>query len=254
MRRNTLLLLVGAVAALAVACRDSVVAPAPTPNLSSLSKSGPTQERTVIGTVELSRSGGTYHIGDFDVVIPAGAICDPAKTNYGPRHWNEGCSPLTRSMTVKVVATTRNDRVSIDFQPDIRFSPSAGPVTIQTLAYRDLLTSDAVRQLPRNSAFFGNFRILYVPTGGQSRIDEARSNGDASLVTHVDLSTGLVWRQVKHFSGYMITSGNKCESVDVETTCIPDDGLGGVGVVTGQVVGVTLAGPLPTDVSVVVTP
>ncbi|HZI41532.1 MAG TPA: hypothetical protein VFD67_07495 [Gemmatimonadaceae bacterium] len=228
MRRKSLLLLVGAAAALAVACRDAV---SPTRSASpfsssaspEFSKSGTNSNRTELGTLELSPNGGTYHVGDFDIVVPAGAVCDPATTNYGVKHWDDDCAPAQHSITVNVVAKKHAKGVSVDFQPDLRFRPSAGWVTIQTSAYNALLTSNSVRQLSSNSSFFQSFAILYVPTGGASHIDEVRSTGDASMVTHVDLRTGIVWRRVKHFSGYLITAGYSCASVGPDGTCNVDD-------------------------------
>ena len=68
---------------------------------------------------------------------------------------------------------------------------------IQTAAYRDMLTSSDVRQLSSASPFFQDFAILYAPSGGKSQLDEARSTGDASLATRVDLRTGLVWERMR---------------------------------------------------------
>jgi len=225
MRRNTLPLLVGAAAALAVACRDSTVAPARNSNSLSASaspldsKSGFNQNRTLLGTIELSPNGGTYHVGDFDVVIPAGAVCDPATAKYGAKHWDQDCKPANRSITVQVTAQRHGQDVSVDFQPDIRFRPSAGWAVIQTSAYGGLLTSSSIRQLSPTSPFFQNFAILYVPTGTSSHIDEVQSTGDLTMVTHVDLRTGVVWRRVKHFSGYLVVSGTSC---GVTPTGAPD--------------------------------
>src|SRR5437762_5161822 len=148
MRRKSLLLLVGAAAALAVACRDSVVGPARSPDAlsasasTSFSKSGNNNNRTLLGTIELSPNGGIYHVGDFDIVVPAGAVCDPETTKYGAKHWDDDCKPARRSITVKVIAQTRHDGVSVDFQPDLRVRPSAGWVTIRTNAYAPLLMTD----------------------------------------------------------------------------------------------------------------
>ena len=242
MRRNTLYLLVGAVAALAVACRDSAVAPARSAtSLSaaaspSLSAGGNNQNRTLIGTIELSPNGGTYHVGDFDIVMPAGAVCDPATTKYGARHWDDDCTPAASSVTVNVIARKQGNDVSVDFQPDLRFRPAAGWVVIQTSAYSDLLTSSAVRQLSPSSGFFENFSIQYAPTGGGRQINEFRSTGDQSLLTHVDLGTGLVWRRVKHFSGYIVSLGAKCDPTvtGIDGACQVDDGgLGNTGTVVG---------------------
>jgi hypothetical protein len=237
MRRNTPLLVVGAVAALAVACRDSVVAPARSAtSLSasaspSLSASEANHNRTLVGTLELSPNGGTYRLGDFDIVMPAGAVCDPSRTKYGKHHWDDDCIPLNRSLTVSVVAKKNRDGLSVDFQPDVRFRPRAGWVVIQTSAYRDLLTGDAVRQHSPSSSFFESFAILYAPSSGGPRQNEILTTGDASLVTHVDLRSGLVWRRIKHFSGYLVNMGFKCDpSASSDNSCPVDDGgAGGVG-------------------------
>ena len=264
MRRTALYMLVGAVSAAAVACQDSM---APSQRFSptgitapSLSRSNQGRgDRTILTTLTISPDGGTYHIGDFDVVIPAGAVCDPGSTAYGAKHWDRDCAPANRDITVQVIAQTHQGQVSIDFKPDLRFRPSAGWVTIGTGAYSDLLTSDAVRQLPASSAYFSNFVILYVPTGGQAHIDEVQSTGDPSLVTHVDRATGIVWRRVKHFSGYMVNSGEKCTTQTPDaSTCTTDDGSGTIGTATSML-GTAIISTLSVDstttlTSVVVTP
>jgi hypothetical protein len=227
MRSKSLLLLVGAAAALAVACQDAVgptrnANPLSASDAASFSKDQSHSNRQQLGTLQLSPNGGTYHVGDFDIVVPAGAVCDPATTKYGVKHWDDDCTPAAQTVTVNVVAKKHGQVVSVDFQPDLRFRPSAGWVVIRTNAYSSLLTSASVRQLPRNSSFFQSFAILYVPTGGGANIDELRSTGDVSLVTHVDLQSGVVWRRVKHFSGYLISSGFSCPSMGDDGTCNVD--------------------------------
>lgn len=250
MRRTIPILLVGAVAAFAVACSESAVAPARSDLSTSASDAslasgarGRDRSSTVLASLEISPNGGTYRIGDFEVVIPAGAVCDPSTTAYGPGHWDEDCTPLSRGLTVNVVAESQRNRVSVDFRPDIRFRPSAGVVTIRTAGFRQLLTSANVRQLSLNARYFQSFAMLYVPTGSQSRVDEARSSGDRSLVTHVDLSSGMVWRRIKHFSGYQVSLGFSCvgSTESGETiACAPESG-GGLGGL-GDSVGGTLTG------------
>jgi len=236
MRRNTLLLCVGAVTVLAAGCQDAVVAPNRSANsLSassspSLSRTSGGNDRTLLGTLELSPNGGTYSVGGFDIVMPAGAVCDPRTTKYGPKYWDEDCTPATASITVNVVAVTRHGEVSVDFQPDLRFRPSAGDVRIQTSAFSDLLTTDAARALPQSSPYFNRFVIFYVPTGKAARIDEVRFTGDPSMITHIDRATGIVWRRVKHFSGYYSSAGYKCDpSVTTDTSCQADDPTLGLG-------------------------
>ena len=227
MRRSALYLFVGAVATLAVACRDSAVAPARDTQVSTTSLAQSARGRgsatTVLGTIQISPDGGTYHVGDFDVVIPAGAVCDLATTNYGRRYWDDDCTPSSTAVTVNVVAESRRNGVSVSFQPDLRFRPSAGWVVVQTQAYRDLLTSDVARKLSPRSEAFRAFGIGYMPSGTRSLLDEALTNSDRSLVTHVDRNTGIIWRRVKHFSSYLITAGFACMP-STETPCEGDPG------------------------------
>src|SRR5919197_2162196 len=227
MRRINPILLVGAVAVLAAACRDSVVAPthnddviSASASATSYAKNGRSKTSQILGTIRISPEGGRYHVGDFDIEFSPNAVCDPSITVYGRGHWDDDCVAAGRTITVDVVAQSRGDRVSVEFQPDLRFRPNA-LVTIQTRAYADLLTSAAVRRLSRSSGYFNRFAILYMPTGGGKHIDEALEDGDLSMVTHVNLSTGVVWRRVKHFSGYLITSGFTCTPT-LETPCTPD--------------------------------
>lgn len=259
MRRNTLHLFVGAVVALAVACRDSAVAPARSAtSLSasaapSLSSSASNSNRTLLGTIELSPNGGTYHVGDFDIVMPAGAVCEPSVTKYGPKHWDDDCVAATRTITVNAVAKKEGHKISVDFQPDLRFRPGAGWVVIQTSAYRELLTSQNIRQLSLSSPFFNNFAIFYVPTAGTKQIDERQSTGDGSLVTHVDLQSGLVWRRVKHFSGFLVNAGFKCDPTTTsDNSCPVDDG--GSGTVGSASISVFSLDSLFLLPSVIVTP
>jgi hypothetical protein len=44
---------------------------------------------------------------------------------------------------------------------------------------------------------------------------------DASLVTHINLNTGVVWRRVKHFSGYSQAAGTPCDPSPTNPDCVP---------------------------------
>jgi hypothetical protein len=256
MRRIHSLLLVGAVAAYAVACRESSVAPASAPEstesaaLASTAR-GRDKSTTLLATMDISPNGGTYSVGDFQLVFPAGAVCDPATTRYGSRYWNDDCTPLRRSITVKVVAESRGGRISVDFQPDLRFRPNAGWVTIQTNAYRDVLTNSGVRALSPDEPAFRYFGILYVPTGGRSRIDEVSTTGDRSMVTYVDRNTGLVWRRIKHFSGFTLSSGFSCTTTDDGVASCTSGGLGGI---SDPLAGASMSNSVVDASSIIVTP
>jgi hypothetical protein len=105
-------------------------------------------------------------------------------------------------------------------------------VTISTDAFSDVLRSDAVRQLSPRSGYFESLAILYVPSARTTRVNEFRELSDPTLVTHIDLVSGRVWRRIKHFSGYFVGSGG-CEPA-LESNCVGEmpGGLGGVTVET----------------------
>jgi hypothetical protein len=233
MRRSLPLVLSGAAALLAVACRDSALAPVRAPEAARSASSAPTlgrhggSDKTVLGTIDISPEGGTYRIGSFDLSIPAGAVCDPRTTKYGRRHWDADCAPANRAVRVTAVAVTRQGETTVDFRPDLRFRPAAGWVTIGTDEFSEVLRSDAVRQLSPRSTFFENLAVLYVPSNSTAKVNEFRELRDPTLVTHIDLVTGRVWRRIKHFSGYFVGSGS-CEPL-AENNCLGDvpGGLGG---------------------------
>jgi len=233
MRRSLPLVLTGATALLAVACRDSALAPARSPEDARSASSAPTLGRhgrsdiTVLGTIDISPEGGTYRIGSFDLSVPARAVCDPRISRYGRSYWNADCVPANRTIRVTAVAVTRRGETTVDFQPDLRFRPEAGWVTISTDAFSDVLRSDAVRQLSPRSGYFESLSILYVPSASRTRVNEFRELSDPTLVTHIDLVSGRVWRRIKHFSGYFVGSGS-CDPT-ADNNCLGDvpDGMGG---------------------------
>ncbi|MGH7619771.1 MAG: hypothetical protein ACREPM_21370 [Gemmatimonadaceae bacterium] len=60
--------------------------------------------------------------------------------------------------------------------------------------------------------------MFYEPTLGAKLVGDAST--DASLVTHINLSTGAVWRRIKHFSGYSVTAGTACDPSPDNPDCV----------------------------------
>ena len=67
------------------------------------------------------------------------------------------------------------------------------------------------------------FAILYSPGLGVQGVSAISRPTEASS-THVDLNTGLIWRRVKHFSGYSIVSGESCDPSPDNPDCVEIDG------------------------------
>ena len=216
----------GAVAAAAVvglaACSDSAVgpstprglAPADAPSLDiSVSSWG---YRTV--TFTLTSDGGTYNIGSFyTLTVPADGVCS-LKSSYGPGTWDSACQTLGKNETITVTATYgySNGGPVVDFSPALRFNPAA-QVTLSTMLYAPILTA-AKGYFSKNPSALGFFGMYYTPNLGSSLVSDAAS--DPSVATHVNLTTGLVWRRVKHFSGYNVSAGEACDPADGDPNCV----------------------------------
>jgi hypothetical protein len=206
------------------ACSDSGVVPtAPTraandrPSLDVNSSSRFWGFRTA--TFRLTSAGGTYSIGDsfYTLTVPANAVCS-LTSSYGPGTWDTPCSTLGSDESITVTATygfTGTGPV-VDFSPALRFSPAA-QVTLSTSLYSTILTiaSNYFSQNPSALRFFG---MYYSPTIGSTLVPDAVT--DPTLITHVDLRTGLVWRRVKHFSGYSMASGLACDPSPDDPDCV----------------------------------
>ena len=137
----------------------------------------------------LPGSATTAVMGEHRLRIPAGAVCDPALSSYGPTEWDKPCQPLL----VPLVITARSTRTAaghpaIDFQPALRFRPTDRGVV--TLYMMDKVASADP-----------SYEILFCTA--RKCVDESLT--DPSVATHHDASNGYAYRQLKHFSGYVIT-------------------------------------------------
>lgn len=211
----------------AAACSDTSTAPTST---RSFSADAPAFDFTAGGRFSFGDSrtsftvtpaGGTFAVNRlFTVNFPADAICDPSVSSYGPGTWDDGCVTLTQPITITASTRLSNGKVAVDFQPSLRFSPSA-VVTISS----DLV-SGTVRSnryyYTINRAALSPLTMSYAKSLDDSSVADYMS--DRSLLTHVDLNTGTVWRRVKHFSGYLMGSGESCEPSANMPECIAVDG------------------------------
>lgn len=207
----------------AAACSESVVAPGAAPSAApasvmlapqgrpTLSLSGGAEPNTA-ADFTVSDKGGVFFVGNNAVVFPAKSICDPATSSYGPATWDSACQPLKGSITVHAVTRVADGRTQVDFSPSLRFVPSDKP---SDWVWLYMYTPSAA-----GAADLSQFNILYAATLDGALVDE--SLADASLRTYVDARSGVSLRRVKHFSGYTVSTGAKCDPT--VTTC-PDTAL-----------------------------
>ena len=217
-------LLTGTAAAALVACADSATSPrnaaprapsAPAFDFSATSYNlGLTQADFTVGS-----TGGSFSIGGlYTVSFPGNSVCDPARSTYGATEWDNDCVLLDQGQSIRIHATLvlASNGLSVDFTPALRFAPSAN-VTISTDVFAPLIKANR-DYFQKNPGALNPLAILYSANLGSTGVsDYAR---DKSLGTHINLSTGRIWRRVKHFSGYSIISGEACDPSPDNPDCV----------------------------------
>ena len=115
------------------------------------------------------------------------SVCDVAASSYGMGTWNDACAPQTDSMTITaVVRNAATDHPSVEFQPALRFNP-----TKQVWLYMAVT----------NQATLDATKVLWY-CNETSCMDESQT--DADLKSYVDTKNFMVFRRIKHFSGYVV--------------------------------------------------
>jgi len=166
-------------------------------------------------TFKLTPAGGTYRIGNiYTVRVPANAVCSLGST-YGSGTWDSPCQTLQNGQSITVTANYgfANGGPVVDFSPDLRFSPSS-QVTLETDVFGLVLTSFRSYWAEHPEAL-SLFNLYYTDNMGATGQAEA----DPSMVTHINLRSGLVWRRIKHFSGYNLATGLACEPSPTDPNC-----------------------------------
>ncbi|MHB1862317.1 MAG: hypothetical protein ACYCVL_05030 [Gemmatimonadaceae bacterium] len=165
----------------------------------------------------ISSRGGAYTLGEFLLVVPPRAVCDPNTSSYGPGTWNDPCTPASSPIHVTATVTTIDGRDYVDFTPDIRFVPSNDPSRWVTIHTQRLAAIGGHGDLRR-------FAVLFSAVPGGPVVDESAT--DPTLATHVNILTGAVWRRVEHFTGYNVHTG-------LVDDCTPgvDDGCYAIGTI-----------------------
>jgi hypothetical protein len=179
-RHVPLIVLLAAVAG----CAD--VAPTGAPSLASGSGSAGSGSASF---VVYAGSPATFVLGEHRLAFDKNAICDPTVSTYGPGEWDRPC--VVAQTGVRITATWSTDdrgHPVIDFQPALRFSPESNV----TLWLMDKDASEDAR-----------YKIFWVDPRG-ALVDE--SIADSSVATHLG-SNGYMFRRVKHFSGYTLSTG-----------------------------------------------
>jgi hypothetical protein len=198
LRRSLAALALGA--GLMSACSsDEVTRPAATqPIVQGLTADmAKSSDDTVRISFEYDPEDGTdAYFGKHRLVMPAGSVCDPAKSTYGAGEWDKSCTVLKRSIKIQIKATIgKNGYPYVDFHPNLRFVPTNKHEKSVGVYFWD---PKAVLEADPNILYCAN------ASGGKC-VNEALT--DPSLRTSRDFKNGWVWRRIKHFSGYHVVAG-----------------------------------------------
>ena len=190
---------------LSAACTDNPLDPrsAPGPYIPDLDIFATYAPDSLSADITITPTGGTFVLGKHAVYFPAYSICRPNST-YGPTEWDQPCVVTDEDVNFHVeVRKDSTGRSWLDFTPAARFVPSDDPnqwvMVYMTVSQAEW---DALGSAPP---------ILWSNTIGEPGIDEATS--DSTLRSYYIPGSNVVYRRIKHFSGYNVGVGFSDEGV-----------------------------------------
>lgn len=207
MRLRYLLLAMSGVVVASSACSTDATSPLPlaAPESAGLSRGAAKPAADSVNDRDYTfridpRRDNYLTFGDHSLWLPANSVCDPATSSYGMGTWNDACSPLTTSITITAkVRSASGGLPRVDFEPMLRFNPTRAAYL--TLSVRGKQAKEAAEM-----------RILYCPTSASKEcVDEASL--DPSLETVLDRPAKMVYRRIKHFSGYLVAERDYAEAL-----------------------------------------
>jgi hypothetical protein len=189
-----------ALLALAAACADEPAGPAPmgVPEAAPLADvviETMTKDSTS-ASFTLTPSGGVFRMGPHYVYFPANSVCDPS-SSYGVTEWDKPCRPLTAPIRFTAQVYKSGKAQWVYFTPNIRFVPT----TNQSGWVWLYMKVDAGRRGLDPS----RYSLLWYSAPGAAPIDESVT--DPTLRTLVWPEESLIFRRIKHFSGYQVHDG-----------------------------------------------
>ncbi|MEO8619529.1 MAG: hypothetical protein ABI625_00610 [bacterium] len=140
----------------------------------------------------------SLYLGPNHLSMPASSICNLVFSGYGAAYWDKGCIPQTTPLLLTVVIkNASSSHPNISFFPSMRFNPAKN---VQLYMYAPNVSKYDAK----------NWSMLYCPDLSNKCVDE--SEFDSSLVTYIDYTNNILFRRVKHFSGYSV--GERGDSTD----------------------------------------
>jgi hypothetical protein len=202
------------------ACADNAASPTASRSISAASKpgfdySGNSDRGGLFGDQTakfvLTNGGGTFDVnGLFTVEFPAGSVVCVAKSI------DSKCEALgSDGAELKATVRLGSNGLSVEFSPHVIFKPYQ--VKLSTNVFAGLLTSQRTFFL-NNTWALRPFAVAYTANPGGKSINDYAI--DPMLITHVNLTSGLVWRYLNSMSGYMMGGGDSCTPTPANPDCV----------------------------------
>ena len=131
-----------------------------------------------------------FTLGANYLSLPANAVCKlDGSSGDGAEYWNQSCVPETDSVTIGVVISdAETDHPRLDFYPAMRFNPETN---VSLYIYVPVGMDD----------FMKSWVMKYCDST-DTCTNEALH--DADLSSYADTNAQMVFRRIKHFSGYTV--------------------------------------------------
>lgn len=147
--------------------------------------------------ITVTPTGGTFVLGKHAIHFPANSICDPRTSTYGPTEWDAPCAVLTEPIQIHAEIRHRDGYQWIEFTPNLRFVPTNDPYQYVWLYMKSEQAQDP--------DVLSRFAILWAPDDSMFAVDESAT--DPTLTTYLWRDGGVLFRRIKHFSGYQGSDG-----------------------------------------------
>lgn len=149
--------------------------------------------------ITVTPTGGMFALGKHAIYFPAYSICDPATSIYGQDQWDAPCEVLTEPIQIHAELRHEDGFQRIHFSPELRFAPTTDPYQYVWLYMKSEQAQDP-DELSR-------FAILWSPDDSTAAVDE--SAADPTMTTYLWRDGGVLFRRIKHFSGYQGSDGSR---------------------------------------------
>lgn len=151
--------------------------------------------------VVVTPSGGWFSIGAHGVWFPANSICDPALTSYGPTEWDKPCTTITQPLAIHAEIREQGGLPYVVFTPDLRFAPAVNAKGgLDPKRFVNLYMA-----LDEETKRSGSLEIQWVADSESAPVSEA--DADPTMRTKRLFGGNVLYRRVKHFSGYLVAAG-----------------------------------------------